>query len=271
MNSNHWCFILGGSSGFGLAAAKIFADKGYNLFLVHRDRKMRLTELDIEFELIRKKGVQLISVNCNINDKNNEPLIVKKLKDSLVADGKIKVFLHSVADGNIGYLVENENIPHQKSLFCKNLTEDSFAYTIQSMGTSFISWSKLLAENNFLTNKSRIIGLTSEGTSKVLTNYAAVAAAKSVLESACKYLAVELAPLGITTNLINAGITDTNALKIFPGYNDMIDFAKKRNPMGRMTTPEDVAKVIYLLSTDDADWINGTIIRVDGGEQIVGF
>jgi NAD(P)-dependent dehydrogenase (short-subunit alcohol dehydrogenase family) len=70
--------------------------------------------------------------------------------------------------------------------------------------------------------------------------------------------------------VIQAGITDTPALQAIPGSDHMKAGARLRNPFGRLTTPEDVANVIYLLSLDEAAWINGTVIRVDGGEHISG-
>ncbi|MDP9047776.1 MAG: SDR family oxidoreductase, partial [Bacteroidota bacterium] len=90
---------------------------------------------------------------------------------------------------------------------------------------------------------------------------------KASLESLAKYMAVEFSPFGIKTNLIQAGITATLSLKKIPGSDKLLDIAKTRNPMGRITQPDDVAKVIYLLCTDEAYWINGSIIHADGGEH----
>jgi NAD(P)-dependent dehydrogenase (short-subunit alcohol dehydrogenase family) len=51
----------------------------------------------------------------------------------------------------------------------------------------------------------------------------------------------------------------------------MIDIARHKNPGGRLTTPEDIAKVIGLLSQDGAQWVSGNVIGVDGAEDIVGY
>jgi NAD(P)-dependent dehydrogenase (short-subunit alcohol dehydrogenase family) len=84
-------------------------------------------------------------------------------------------------------------------------------------------------------------------------------------------MAVELAPYGIRSNIIQAGVTDTPALRAIPGNEQLAAQARLRNPFRRLTTPRDVANVIYLLSTPDAAWVNGTIIRVDGGEHVSGL
>ncbi len=261
-----WALILGGSSGFGLATAKLFAAKGINLIIIHRDRKGNMASVEKAFEQIRQHNVSLVSMNINANDAENHPTIIENIKTTLGETGKIRVFLHSLADGNIKPIIN----PIGTEQAGKYLKEDDFRHTIYAMGISFSVWSKMLFENGLFANPARIIGLTSEGSQKVLLGYAAVGAAKSVLESLCRYLAVELAPYGITTNLINAGITETPALKAIPDAAQWLEKAKQKNPFKRLTKVEDVAKVIYLLSTEEAGWINGEIIRVDGGEQIIG-
>jgi NAD(P)-dependent dehydrogenase (short-subunit alcohol dehydrogenase family) len=127
-----------------------------------------------------------------------------------------------------------------------------------------------LFERNLLADDARIFGLTSEGNQIVWRGYAAVAAAKVALESLARSIAVEYAPYGIRCNVIQAGITETPALAAIPGSDHMKAEAQRRNPFHRLTTPIDVANAIYLLSLDEAAWINGAVIRVDGGEHISG-
>ncbi len=80
-----------------------------------------------------------------------------------------------------------------------------------------------------------------------------------------------MAHLGIRSNIVQAGVTDTPALRAIPGSQNLKAQARTRNPFGRLTTPADVADAIYLLSLPEAAWINGAIIRVDGGERISGL
>jgi len=99
--------------------------------------------------------------------------------------------------------------------------------------------------------------------------YGAVSAAKAAMEAYCRQLAMELAPLKITANAICAGVTDTPALKKIPGNDIIIGNAMMRNPNHRLTTPDDVAKFIRLLSKPESLWVNGDVIRVDGGEDAI--
>ncbi|MEC8885276.1 MAG: SDR family oxidoreductase, partial [Bacteroidota bacterium] len=93
-------------------------------------------------------------------------------------------------------------------------------------------------------------------------------AAKAALEAIIRSLAFELAPLKITANCIQAGVTNTESLQLIPGSDQLIAQALERNPQRRLTTPEDVANVVYLLTKPEANWINGAVIPVDGGEHL---
>ncbi len=83
-----------------------------------------------------------------------------------------------------------------------------------------------------------------------------------------RQLAVELAPRGIAVNAIRAGITDTPALRRIPGARRCYERAQQRNPSGRTTTTEDVARAIAALCDERPAWMTGNVIGVDGGEDI---
>jgi enoyl-[acyl-carrier-protein] reductase (NADH) len=112
--------------------------------------------------------------------------------------------------------------------------------------------------------------MTSEGGGKAIPQYGPVCAAKAILEAHIRQLALELASRHITANAIMAGVTDTPALRKIPGHEKLIEFAKIRNPHGRLTTTEDVAKCIGVLCDPNTHWMTGNTIRVDGGEGSVG-
>ena len=150
------------------------------------------------------------------------------------------------------------------------LDEDDFLRTIHAMGTSLLGWVQELHARGLFASDARVFGLTSEGNEVAWKGYAAVAAAKVSLESLARSIAVEFAPFGIRCNVIQAGITETPALAAIPGSDHMKANARLRNPFGRLTRPQDVANVIGLLASDEAAWINGEVIRVDGGEHISG-
>ncbi|MFT5642047.1 MAG: enoyl-[acyl-carrier protein] reductase III, partial [Cyclobacteriaceae bacterium] len=149
------------------------------------------------------------------------------------------------------------------------LNAQDFALTMEAMGYNLQVWASKLFSAQLLNKGCRFITLTSEGNKKVWSGYGAVAASKAALETLTNYLAVEMSRYGIRFNVIQAGVTDTPSLRMIPNSAQLIKESIERNPYKRLTTPEDVANVVYLLCQPEADWINGTLIHVDGGEHLV--
>ena len=112
--------------------------------------------------------------------------------------------------------------------------------------------------------------MTSSGGRKNWSSYGAISLAKAGIESVCRQLSIELAPSGIAVNAIQAGVTDTPALRKIPGSEQMIKNALANNPHQRLTKPEDIGEIVQLLSSYESSWMTGNIIRVDGGEDITG-
>jgi len=303
-----WALILGGSSGFGLATAHKLATRGMSLCIVHRDRRGAMARIEPEFEAIRARGVDLVAVNTDALDPGERCAVLDRLAEELGTAGKVRLLLHSIAFGNLKLVVpertaERAALPALATalgvdesrlaravdeLFARGLDdlaslasppaypanafleEEDFARTIHSMGTSLVAWTQDLLARGLFARDARVIGLTSEGNTVAWKGYAAVAAAKVALESVARAMAVEMAPYGVRANVVQAGITDTPALQAIPGHDHLKAQARRRNPFRRLTTPEDVANVIYLLTTDEAAWINGEVVRVDGGEHVSG-
>ena len=94
--------------------------------------------------------------------------------------------------------------------------------------------------------------------------------AKAGIESATRQLSIELAQHGVAVNAIQAGVTDTEALRKIPGSDEMIENAKTLNPHKRLTQTSDIGDFIELLTQYESSWMTGNIIRIDGGEDITG-
>ncbi len=306
-DKNYWALILGGSSGIGLASAKKLASLGMNIAVVHRDRRGAMANIEKEFDTIRQEGIQLETFNVNGLSQSGREEVISGLKDKIKTGG-IRLVLHSIALGNlklIAPLKEKNNDTLTKlatkldvplgdlqgkidDLFedgasdlvhlastpeysNENFTgEEDLCETIKNMGTNILSWAQDILKAQLFVDDARILGLTSEGNEIAWKGYAAVAAAKSALESVSRAMAVEFAPYGLRSNILQPGITNTPALRLIPGSSHMKASAMERNPFGRITEPEDVANVVALMSQSEAGWINGAIIRVDGGEHISG-
>lgn len=259
-HKDNWAVVLGGSSGLGLATAKKLAKHGYHICIVHRNRKSDLGAVEEQFLSVKSLGVKLMHFNVDacLAEKRNS--IIETLKETIGKEASIRVLVHSLAKGNLKPMVATDEKPVLKS--------DDFLLTINAMAISLYDWTKAIFDAGLFAKDSRIISFTSEGNSKAWQNYAAVSAAKTSLEAISRNIALEFAPYGIRCNCIQAGVTDTNSLRMIPGSDQIIKHSIRRNPFGRLTTPEDVANVVYLLSKDEAAWITGSIIPVDGGEHI---
>lgn len=258
-NSGNWALLLGASGGLGLATANKLAKHGYNIIVVHRDRKVDMDRIEKDFQKIILHGNVFKSFNADATNPEQRTAIVTELLKLVGDSQKIKVLVHSIAKGNLKPMHSDNE---------KELEHNDFAITIAAMGISLYDWVKELVTANLFGEDTRIISFTSEGNSKALAKYAAVSAAKVVLEAITRNIALEFAALGIKANCIQAGITETRSFAMIPGSEQLKRNALARNPGGRLTTPEDIANAAYLLCLDEARWITGTILKVDGGESL---
>lgn len=260
---NSFALILGVSSGFGAAAAIELARRGMNIVGVHLDRSATLPEVERVRKEIESHGAEARFFNVNAADaaKRGEVLddVATTFKER--ESGTVRLLLHSLAFGALRPLIQT---PQEKGL-----TQAQLEMTLDVMANSLVYWTQELVERGLMVDGGRILALTSSGSRRVLPNYGAVSAAKSALESYCRQLAFELGSHGISVNAVEAGVTDTPALRKIPGNDAIVRDAGRRNPRKRLTTPEDVAKVIAMLAAEGAGWINGTTIRADGGESMV--
>lgn len=233
-----------------------------NVAVLYREPSAQAKKATETFtRLAADNSVTILSYNLNVLDAASRQTFIDEF--SANRKGKVKLLLHSVARGNLKPLVAAKDGDTGQSL----LTVEDIQMTGYAMSNSLLDWTRDLLNAGSFHEDGRIIGLTSEGAFKHWDAYAAVAIAKASLQSLITYMAVEFAAYGLKTNLIQAGITNTAALQKIPGSEKLIAVAETRNPLKRMTQPGDVANVIYLLCTDEAAWINGSHIHVDGGEH----
>ncbi len=261
MNKQPWALILGASSGFGEAAALELARVGMNIFGVHLDRRDKLPHVAELEQKIRALGRESQFYNGNASDDEIRQDIVEQLHQRLAEPpGVLRVLMHSLAWGSLKPLAGAEQVISKKQL----------EITADTMGHSLVYWVQDCLRAGLFDWGGRIFAMTSAGGARVIPNYGPVSAAKAILEAHIRQLAVELAPAGITANAILAGVTDTPALRQIPDYQKIAELARKRNPHGRLTTPEDVARSIAALCHPATYWMTGNVIHVDGGESVVG-
>jgi len=259
-----WALVLGASSGFGGATALALAGAGLDVFGVHLDRRATLPSAERVIAGIEALGRRAQFFNVNAADDARRAEVVGAMEQTLKASGgmgTLRVLLHSLAFGTLKLMVGAD---------AKEVaTRAQIDMTVDVMAHSLVYWTQDVVARGLMGAGGRIYAMTSAGGTRALPYYGPVSAAKAALESHIRQLAVELAPRSITANAIRAGVTATRAAQKIPGYESLEQGAERRNPSGRLTTPDDVARAIVVLSHPDTAWITGNVIGVDGGEDVV--
>ena len=214
---------------------------------------------------IEKTGHHAVFYNINAADETKRHEVLDNFVDLYHREGKaeVKVLFHSLAFGTLKPLIgRNES---------EMITKAQLEMTIDVMANSLIYWTQDVIRRNLMGRGARIFTMTSDGANQQLPYYGAVSAAKSALESYTRQLALELGPRGIICNALLAGVTHTPALNKIPGARNMLFAATAKNPSGRATVPEDVARAVHAMMHPGFDFINGNTIGVDGGESKISY
>ena len=252
-----WVLLLGGSTGHGAATAKKLALEGYGIISFHFDRgEAKKIANDTIEEVAKITNNRCHYFNTNATSEKTMWEYIPKIKE--ITNGEpLKLLLHSIAFGTTTNFFGDTPV-----------TQRQMDMTVHVMGNSLLYWTQKLHQAKLLSSGSRIIGLTSEGNYLAMDGYGPVSVAKVAMEAIIRQIGWELGELGITANAVQAGITPTRALtKITDNWEEWVESTKKRNPMRRTTTPEDVAGTISMLLNPEADFINCSIIYCDGGES----
>jgi enoyl-[acyl-carrier protein] reductase III len=120
-----------------------------------------------------------------------------------------------------------------------------------------------------LRSGSSVVVLSSAGATRAVPAYAAVGSSKAALESLARHLAIELAPRGVRVNILSPGSVETNAWEAFPNKDERLAEAKRRAPLGRLVTLEEVASAAHFLVSSAARGIIGHTLVVDGGSRVL--
>jgi enoyl-[acyl-carrier protein] reductase III len=187
-----------------------------------------------------------------------EPTLVRgnvastRVVEEVAGLGALDVLVHAAATGVIRPALETE--------------DKHWDWTMSANARALLSLTRVAAPS--MPAGSSILGISSLGSERVLDGYTLVGASKAALEALVRYLAVELAPRGIRVNAVSAGVVETGALEHFPNRDAMLDMGV-RNPVGRLVSPDDVARLVTFLCSSDAEMIRGQSVVVDGGWSLL--
>ena len=248
---NRIALITGSGRGIGRAIALHFAEHGADVVINFFRNRAPAEETAHE---VVKRGRKALVVRADIGTPEG---IEHLFAETERAFGALDILVCNAASGYNRPVMEQRikgwdwtmNINARSALFCAQKA----APLMQKRGRGYI------------VNQSSI------GSQRVLPDYVVVGASKAALEAVTRYLAVELAPLGIVVNAVSGGTVLTDALKHFRALQDssLLANADERVPAGRMVMPEDIASVVAFLCTPAAEMIRGQVIVVDGGYTLI--
>jgi enoyl-[acyl-carrier protein] reductase III len=230
--------VTGGSRGIGRAIALRFAGLGATKVAIGYLRSDRAAE-DTAEELAAL-GAEPTLIRGNISSD--------RVLEEVALLGPLNVLVHNAATGVIRPALETE--------------DKHWDWTLQANSRALLALARVTVPT--MVPGSSIVGISSLGAQRVLENYSLVGTSKAALEALVRYLAVELAPLGIRVNAVSGGVVETGALEHFPNREEMLRSGRE-NPAGRMVKPEDIAEAVTFLCSPEAEMIRGQTLIVDGG------
>lgn len=231
--------VTGATRGVGRATATRLCAAGAHVFLnyAHDDEQAGRVSADLAG---LPGGVTV--VKGDVTDVETLPVLFDQIDGRY---GKLDIFVHNVSSMH----PMASGAPEPAGVHADLATAlDPLLYSVERL-------TKLLAPGT-----GRVIAVSSLGARAVIPRYLSLGVAKAALESLVRYLAVELAGRQITVNAVSSAKLDKGE-PLGPREAQLAE----RAPGGRLATPDDLADVISLLCRDEARWIQGQIITVDGG------
>lgn len=241
--------VTGSGRGIGKGIALALAAQGCNIVVNYFRNREDAEETAVAIE---KMGVRCVVVKAHIGDERQ---VERLVEEANAAMGGIDIFVGNAASGVLKPVTA--------------IDAKAWDWTININARSILLGVQAVLPHMKEKGWGRILSVTSIGSRHVFPDYGVVGVSKAAIESLTRYLAVELAPFGITCNCISPGLVDTGALDHFPNKEQIIAQTSAKTPVGRLATPADVGALAAWLCSDNAAMIVGQTIEVDGGHSLL--
>lgn len=241
--------VTGGGRGIGRAIALKLASQGADIIINFFRRREAAEETAKDVESL---GVKAEVIRANVGDP-----------------GKINEMFDTIGSkfGHLDILISNAASGVGRSLM--DVDVKAWEWTMDINARALLLCAKR-ASKLMEGRGGKIVSISSLGSTFVLPTYVVVGVSKAAVEALTRYLAIELAPKGICVNAVAASAVETEALKFYIKEGIVSD-TRQATPAGRMVVPEDVAKVVAFLCSEESLMIRGQTIIVDGGTSLAPF
>jgi len=239
--------VTGASSDIGRVIVKRFVDEGAKVILVARDlEKLEDTRKEVGNE------EATVSISCDLTDESQVLQAVNQIMDTY---GKIDILIN-----NAGAINDPIHFHEMKNLEIKKLID------INLFGVFHMTKAVLSKMSDVKSGAIVNIGSISSERAIPRVHLAVYSSTKAAISMFTKSIAVEYARRNIRCNCVNPGIINSGMIKPYLDDPQARKVLEERLPLARIGEPIDVANAALYLASDEASWVTGTILNVDGGK-----
>lgn len=244
--------VTGGTKGIGKECVYKFASNGVNVAFTYNSNAQVAEDICKDVE--EKYGVQCKCYPYNIL----EPETAKELFASIDEDfDRIDFFISNA-------MIYGRAVVGGYGKFMK-LKPRGLNNIYTATVNAFVCGAQQAAKRMQKVGGGAIVSLSSTGNLVYIENYSGHGTNKAAVEAMVRYAATELGEMNIRVNAVSGGPIDTDALKAFTNYDEVKQKTAELSALNRIGQPQDLAQSCYFLCTQDASWVTGHTLIVDGG------
>jgi NAD(P)-dependent dehydrogenase (short-subunit alcohol dehydrogenase family) len=237
--------VTGASRGIGAATASVLAERGFRVVVNYRSSA---AEADEVVKAVSAAGGEAVAIRADVTDVDDVTAMVSETERRW---------------GRIDVVVHNALIPFDVTSFTDLTWEQLGGKLDREMHAAFLI-TKAVVPSMISRNYGRLIYLTTGLSRRPRDGMITLGTAKAALDQFVRYVALELAPHGITANLVApATVDETKVIEQLSA--DQIGHLGATNPMGRLVRPEEVARTVAFLASEDSGFTTGHYLPVNGG------
>jgi NAD(P)-dependent dehydrogenase (short-subunit alcohol dehydrogenase family) len=237
-------FVTGGGTGIGLACARAIVDGGGSVAVGGR-------RADIVDAAARGLGERALGVPCDVTSQQS---VDEAIASTVERFGKLDVAVNAAGIGGVGHVL--------------NSTDEQFATVIDTNLTGAFRSMRAEAREMKKVGGGSIVNISSIAGALTHRYMSSYCASKAGLNMLTQCTADDLGMFGIRVNAVMPGLVKTDLAQPLWSNEGVVDEYKRRMPVSRLGAPEDIAGIVAFLLSDDASWITGQCIGVDGGHTI---